>query len=69
MIFLDHSNGYMTKVQLPKDALQRVRIGKAFAEYDIIRKDPDLFVKTPATLATLNTDHANCFFIGRRGAG
>ncbi|WCP68131.1 transposase [Vibrio tubiashii] len=59
----------MTKVQLPKDALQRVRIGKAFAEYDIIRKDPDLFVKTPATLATLNTDHANCFFIGRRGAG
>ena len=30
----------MSKVQLPKDALQKVRVGKAFAEYDVIRKNP-----------------------------
>ncbi|PHS69804.1 P-loop ATPase, Sll1717 family [Alloalcanivorax xenomutans] len=59
----------MGKISLPKDALQRVRIGKAFAEYDIIRKDPFLFVTTPATISSLSPDGANCFFVGRRGAG
>ncbi len=53
----------MNKIQLPKDALQRVRIGKAFAEYDIIRDDPELFVRTPATLSSMNTEHSNCLFI------
>lgn len=41
----------MTKIMLPKNALERVIIGKSFAEYDIVRNDPDMFVKTSATLA------------------
>ncbi|MFS2096366.1 P-loop ATPase, Sll1717 family [Pseudomonas sp. Pseusp11] len=59
----------MAKVQLPKDALQRIKLGQAFAEYDIIRNDHELFVTTPATLSALNLDSSNCFFVGRRGAG
>ncbi|UDI95244.1 P-loop ATPase, Sll1717 family [Pseudomonas sp. IAC-BECa141] len=59
----------MSKIQLPKDALQRIKLGQAFAEYDIIRNDHELFVTTPATLSALNQDSSNCFFVGRRGAG
>ncbi|MEJ8317898.1 P-loop ATPase, Sll1717 family [Pseudomonas oryzihabitans] len=59
----------MARIQLPKDALQRIKLGQAFAEYDIIRSDHDLFVNTPATLAALNPDSSSCFFVGRRGAG
>jgi hypothetical protein len=59
----------MSRIQLPKNALQRVQIGQAFAEYDIIRKDPNLFVATPATLSSLRSDTKNCFYVGRRGAG
>lgn len=59
----------MGKIQLPKDALKRVKIGQAFAEYDIIRTDPELFVATPSTLSSLDPDGQNCFYIGRRGAG
>ncbi len=56
-------------VQLPKDALQRVQIGQSFAEYDLIREHPSLFVSTPASLAATQPDNKRCFFIGRRGAG
>jgi hypothetical protein len=56
-------------VQLPKDALQRVQIGQSFAEYDLIREHPTLFVSTPASLAATQPDNNRCFFIGRRGAG
>lgn len=59
----------MGRIQLPKDALKRVKIGQAFAEYDIIRTDPQLFVATPATLASIDPDSSNCFYVGRRGAG
>lgn len=59
----------MSRIQLPKDALKRVKIGQAFAEYDIIRTDPQLFVATPATLSSLDSEATNCFYIGRRGAG
>lgn len=59
----------MARIQLPKDALKRVRIGQAFAEYDIIRSDPHLFVATPATLSSLDPEGTNCFYVGRRGAG
>ena len=59
----------MGRIQLPKDALKRVKIGQAFAEYDIIRNDPHLFVTTPATLASIDPDSSNCFYVGRRGAG
>src|ERR1700681_2243351 len=56
-------------VQLPKDALQRVQIGQSFAEYDLIRDYPSLFVSTPASLAATQADNKKCFFVGRRGAG
>ncbi|MDW3688459.1 hypothetical protein RA280_43410 [Cupriavidus sp. CV2] len=59
----------MASVTLPKKALERVQIGQAFAEYDIIRDDPDLFVSTPATIAAVEADGQSCFFVGRRGAG
>lgn len=57
----------MSSITLPKNALERVQLGQAFAEYDIIRTDPSLFVSTPATVAALRGDA--CFYVGRRGAG
>ncbi|ACQ98840.1 P-loop ATPase, Sll1717 family [Burkholderia pseudomallei] len=59
----------MSTVTLPKKALERVQIGQAFAEYDLIRDDQELFVSTPATISAMNADGQSCFFIGRRGAG
>lgn len=56
-------------IVLPKNALERVQIGQAFAEYDLIRDDPQLFVSTPSTISALDPDGQSCFFIGRRGAG
>lgn len=57
----------MSSISLPKNALERIKIGQAFAEYDLIRDDPDLFVSTPSTIAALNSDGQSCFFVGRRG--
>jgi hypothetical protein len=59
----------LSTITLPKKALERVQIGQAFAEYDLIRNDPELFVSTPSTIAAMDTDGGSCFFIGRRGAG
>jgi len=59
----------MQTITLPKNSLEKIQLGQAFAEYDLIRKDPQLFVTTPATLAALNPDAGKCFFVGRRGAG
>jgi hypothetical protein len=59
----------MSKITLPKDALQRVDMGKAFAEHDLIKTSAELFVSTPATLAALNKNNTSCFFVGRRGSG
>lgn len=59
----------MNRISLPKNALQRIDVGKAFAEYDLIRNDPQLFVSTPSTIAALDPSQGRCFFIGRRGAG
>lgn len=56
-------------IQLGKNALHRISLGQTFAEYDIIRQDPQLFVTTPATLAVERKEDSKCFFIGRRGAG
>ena len=53
----------------PKDALQRVQIGQSFAEYDLVRVDPNVFVSTPASLAAIQLDNQKCFFVGRRGSG
>jgi hypothetical protein len=59
----------MPPIMLPKKALEKIHIGQAFAEYDIIRDDPELFVSTPSTIAALSTESKKCFFVGRRGAG
>jgi hypothetical protein len=59
----------MSTITLPKNALEKIQLGQAFAEYDLIRNDPQLFVTTPATLAALNPEAGKCFFVGRRGAG
>ncbi|ACY54174.1 transposase [Vibrio alginolyticus] len=59
----------MTRIQLPKNALTRVKMGQSFAEYDLIRSDPHLFVTTPATVSSMDQEGTNCFYIGRRGAG
>lgn len=56
-------------MQLPKDALARVDIGQAFAEYDLIRDDPSLLVRTPAVNAALDPSSSRLFFVGRRGTG
>ncbi|MDH7943465.1 transposase [Pseudohongiella sp. SYSU M77423] len=56
-------------IQLPKDALKRIKLGEAFAEYDIIRSDPQLFVTTPSTISSMDPDSTDCFYVGRRGAG
>jgi len=58
-----------TSFVLPKRALERIQIGQAFAEYDLIRNEPELFVSTPAALAALDQSSQKCFFVGRRGAG
>jgi hypothetical protein len=55
--------------QLPKDAIKRASIGQSFAEYDLIRAHPALFVETPAMRAAVDVNRPKCFFIGRRGTG
>ncbi len=57
------------KIKLPKDALSKINLGQSFAEYDLIRKNMDLFVKTPAIIAALDKNNSKCFFVGRRGTG
>lgn len=59
----------MSKISLPKNALERIQIGQAFAEYDLIRDEPELFVSTPAALVALDQNINKSFFVGRRGAG
>ena len=56
-------------LSLPKDALQRIHMGQTFAEYDLVRNDPSVFVATPASLVAVQPDNRKCFFVGRRGAG
>jgi hypothetical protein len=63
-------NGQKPQVQFPKDALKRVELGDAFAEYDkLLLRQPGVFVKTPALEAAANASTTQCFFVGRRGTG
>jgi hypothetical protein len=55
--------------QLPKDAVRKASIGHSFAEYDLIRAYPSLFVETPAMRAALDENRPKSFFVGRRGTG
>ncbi len=55
--------------QLPKDALRKAGVGQSFAEYDLIRMHPQLFVETPAMRAAMDPNRPKSFFVGRRGTG
>jgi hypothetical protein len=55
--------------QLPKDGLKRIQIGQSFAEYDLVRDHPSVFVSTPASLVAIQPENKKCFFVGRRGSG
>lgn len=55
--------------QLPKDAIKKATLGQSFAEYDLIRTYPALFVETPAARAAVDGNRQKCFFVGRRGTG
>ena len=44
-------------------------MGQSFAEYDLIRAHPSLFVETPAMRAALDPNRPKSFFVGRRGTG
>lgn len=55
--------------QLPKKAFANARLGHSFAEHDLIRTDPKLFVETPAIRAATDPDSGKIFFVGRRGTG
>ena len=56
-------------VFIPKDAINRIHIGHAFAEYDLVRENPSLLVQTPAVLQATTSSPQKCFFVGRRGTG
>jgi hypothetical protein len=47
----------------PKDALQKIQIGQSFAEYDLVRDDPNIFVSTPASLVATQSENKKCFFL------
>lgn len=56
--------------RLPANALQRVNLGQAFAEYDkVLKQHQGVFVRTPAIEAALDPTRSKCFFVGRRGTG
>src|ERR1700733_1847058 len=55
--------------QLPKDALKKASIGQSFAEYDLVRAYPALFVETPSMRAAVDPNRQKSFFVGRRGTG
>lgn len=54
-------------IQLSRQAFKLANLGHSFAEHDLIKSNPGLFVETPAILAA--TTSSKCFFIGRRGTG
>jgi len=56
-------------IQLPRNALERINLGQAFAEYDKVLTKPGVFVITPAIEVARDDSRSRCFFIGRRGTG
>ena len=66
----------MAKVQtgprinpLSKKAFGNARLGQSFAEHDLIRGNPKLFVETPAIRSARDVNAGKIFYIGRRGTG
>jgi hypothetical protein len=61
--------GSNSVAQLSKQAFAKAKLGQSFAEHDLIRNDPKLFVETPAIRAAQDLNGGKTFFIGRRGTG
>lgn len=55
--------------QLPKDSVKKADLGQSFAEYDVVRSDPQMFVETPSMRAAAAFGASKCIFVGRRGSG
>jgi len=55
--------------RLPKGGIDRLGIGQAFAEYDAMLRDPQIYVHTPAFDAAIHAESGKYFFVGRRGTG
>jgi hypothetical protein len=55
--------------QLPKDSVKKADLGQSFAEYDVVRTDPQMFVETPSMSAAAGRGASKCIFVGRRGSG
>lgn len=54
---------------LSKKAFGNAKLGQSFAEHDLIRSNPSLFVETPAIRLARDMEAGKCFYIGRRGTG
>lgn len=54
---------------LPRGILARLNVGQSFAEYDPALGDPNVYVRTPAINAALDSSSGKYFFVGRRGTG
>ncbi|HXM23987.1 MAG TPA: hypothetical protein VN948_22210 [Terriglobales bacterium] len=54
---------------LSKKSFSNARLGQSFAEHDLIRTNPTLFVETPAIRSARDIGSGKCFYIGRRGTG
>jgi len=54
---------------LSKKSFSSARLGQSFAEHDLVRSNPALFVETPAIISARDATTGKCFYIGRRGTG
>src|SRR5579862_8364826 len=54
---------------LSQRSFSNAKLGQSFAEHDLIRTNPTLFVETPAIRSARDVSTGKCFYIGRRGTG
>lgn len=54
---------------LSRKSFGSAKLGQSFAEHDLIRSNPSLFVETPAIRSARDVASGKCFYVGRRGTG
>ena len=54
---------------LSKKSFASAKLGQSFAEHDLIRSKPSLFVETPAIRSARDLESGKSFYVGRRGTG
>jgi hypothetical protein len=54
---------------LSKRDFSKAKLGQSFAEHDLVRANPKLFVETPAIRSAQDISGDKSFYIGRRGTG